>query len=644
MSAKKMLVLLAGLALFVQPVSAGQWVETTQTDFADGVFNVNVIADHSGILKVHQDAIYDLNEDGNPDIIISNMQDTLWGDDFDVPSYIYWGTDSGYTISQRTAIYTHGATGNSVADLNNDGYWDIVFSSYDRSGSQYGRIYWGSDQGYTETNTDSLPVQGSHYNYVADLDGDHYLDIIFTNYGKNYAHDVPSYIYWGGASGYSSSNRTELQTHGATGCSVSDLNRDGYLDIVISNTISGIDDVCINSYIFWGDSSGYSDNRKDSLPTKAGYGNAVCDLNKDGYLDIVFSNHRDGSDPNYQYECNSVIYWGDSTGHFSSTRITELPTLGAISVSIGDLNLDQWPDVVFANWRSGTTWNVSSYIYWGSSSGYQATNRTELPVFACTGVMIGKVANNGTPGGGQYPDIVFTGQTNSFIYFNGTDGFSTSNRTSLSCSYGSMSTKNAGNLCDRSKIETYFSSVFGNEVDTKEWGSCSWNEQMPAGASAQVSLRTGNTADPDDGSWSSWSQVAKSGLPGKASPSKYIQYQYTATANELYQGPVLNDITIDYIVPAGINGEPKEALKTDFSVQIQGSQARIKYTIAEPGKVSIKAYNLLGQQVGVLEEGTKAAGSYQFNWGKQGTLSNGIYIVRAQLGREWFTKRLVLVE
>lgn len=636
--------LLVGLALFANPVLAGQWVETTQADFADGVFNVNVIADHSGILKVHQDAIYDLNEDGNPDIIISNMQDTLWGDDFDVPSYIYWGTDSGYTITQRTALYTHGATGNSVADLNNDGYWDLVFSSYDRSGAQHGRIYWGSDQGYTEANTDSLPTLGSQFNYVADLNDDHYPDIIFANYGMNYAHEVPSYIYWGGPSGYSSTNRTDLLTHGATGCSVADLNRDGFLDIVMSNTITGVDDVCINSYIFWGSAGGYSNDCKDSLPTMAGLGNAVGDLNCDGFLDIVFSNHRDGTDPNYQYECNSVIYWGDSSGHFSPARSTQLPTLGAISVSIGDLNLDQWPDVVFANWRNGTTWDVSSYIYWGSAAGFQAANRTELPVFAGNGAMIGKVTGNGTSGGGQYPDLVFTGQTKSYVYYNGTDGFSASNRTVLSCCSGSMSTKNTGNLCDRSKIEIYRSSVFGDNTDTKEWGACTWSEQLPAGASAQVFLRTGNTADPEDGSWSGWSKVAKSGLAAKASQSKYIQYQYTATANDLYQGPVLNDITIDYIIPAGINGEPQGALKTDFSLQIQGSQARIRYTLAEAGKVSIKAYNLLGQQVGVLEQGIKAAGSYQLNWGKQGAMSNGIYIVRAHLGREWFTKRLVLVE
>ena len=644
MSHKLLLVMLTGIAISAQPVYAGQWTETTQSDFADGVFNVNMMAGHTGILNAHQDAFYDLNEDGNPDIIVSNMQDTLWGNNFDVPSYIYWGTDSGYSPAHRTALYTHGATGNSVADLNNDGYWDLVFSSYDRSGAQHGRIYWGSDQGYTETNTDSLPTLGSQFNYVADLNDDHYPDIIFANFGMNYAHEVPSYIYWGSAAGYNSSNRTDLLTHGATGCSVSDLNRDGYLDIVISNTIGESDEVCINSYIFWGGVDGYSNDRKDSLPTKAGFGNAVGDLNRDGYLDIVFANHRDGSDPNYQYECNSVIYWGDSTGHFSPTRSTELPTLGAISVSIGDLNLDHWPDVVFANWRSATTWDVSSYIYWGSAAGFQTTNRLELPVFAGSGAMIGKVTNNGTPGGGQYPDLVFTGQTNSYVYYNGTDGFSASNRTVLSCCSGGLSTKNLGNVHDRSLTETFQSSVFGAANETKVWGTCSWNHQMPAGSVAQVSLRTGNTADPDDGTWSPWTQVAKSGSTAKASPSKYIQYRYTTTANDLFEAPVLDDITIDYTVQTGVNGTAQEAWKTGFSAQMQGPQVLIQYTIAEPALVSVRIFNLLGQQMAVLEQGVRAAGAHKLNWSKPGAMANGIYFVQAKLGKACFTGRLVLVQ
>jgi len=77
---------------------------------------------------------------------------------------------------------------------------------------------------------------------------------------------------------------------------------------------------------------------------------------------------------------------------------------------------------------------------------------------------------------------------------------------------------------------------------------------------------------------------------------------------------------------------------------MQGPQVLIQYTIAEPALVSVRIFNLLGQQMAVLEQGVRAAGAHKLNWSKPGAMANGIYFVQAKLGKACFTGRLVLVQ
>lgn len=643
----KFLSVLAGLAFLIQPVSAGEWVETTQPDFADGDYQANMYSSEvgtgDGALVANPGSCYDLNKDGHADLVISNF----WNSgNFDCNSFIYWGSDSGFTIGNRTMLPTHGATSNGVDDLNRDGHLDIVFSCF--SSGMHGSglwatnslIFWGSKDGFDAADTTALPTLGAYGNYICDLNHDGHLDIIFANFQDiGYSFEINSYIYWGSKTGFSVSRRTELPTKAACDVSVADLNKDGRLDIVFSNRQQNLtvpDIFNIHSYIYYGqgtDSIYYSTAARDSVHTHGASSCTIVDINHDGTLDLVFSNSRVEA----SYNIHSYIYYG-SAGGYGPTDMDSLQTHGSYDNAVADLNKDGHLDIVFANAESDFAVPFdTSYIYWGPDF----SARSGLPVNSGAGVMVDRMDHDG------YLDIVMIkglDQGYGYIFYGSDTGYSTANRDSFYTTRGGVSTKDAGNVHNRSLTEIYHSSVFGNETETKEWGACTWNELVPSSASSQVSLRTGNTADPEDGSWSSWSPVSKSGVPGKASPSKYIQYQYTATANELYQAPALEDISIAYTVQTGVNGSWQENLKTSFSVQTQGSQATIKYTLAVPGPVSIKIFNLLGQQMAVLEQGMRPAGSYQLNWGKQGAMSNGIYIVRAQLGREWFTKRLVLVE
>ncbi|MFH1834412.1 MAG: VCBS repeat-containing protein [bacterium] len=187
-------------------------------------------------------------------------------------------------------------------------------------------------------------------------------------------HDIDSQIYWGGTGGYSDQDWTLLPTHGASLNRIADLDDDGFWDIIFANYQETGNNREIDSYLYWGSISDYSSADRSGLPTLGAYDTAVADLDDDGYLDVVVANYCDNS----SYEVDSYIYWGSAQG-FSDQDRTGLPTSGADGATIADLDQDGILDIVLANGRTTNTWVVDSMIYWGSLSGYSTANRTLLP-------------------------------------------------------------------------------------------------------------------------------------------------------------------------------------------------------------------------------------------------------------------------
>ncbi|MGH7494713.1 MAG: T9SS type A sorting domain-containing protein [bacterium] len=62
-----------------------------------------------------------------------------------------------------------------------------------------------------------------------------------------------------------------------------------------------------------------------------------------------------------------------------------------------------------------------------------------------------------------------------------------------------------------------------------------------------------------------------------------------------------------------------------------------------PSFISLKVYNLLGQEVGTLVDGHHASGEYRFQWNPV-HLPNGVYVYRLQAGEFVETQKLVLLK
>ena len=328
-------------------------------------------------------AVDDLNHDGHLDVVMVNRgNDYHMSEDRLQQSYIYWGGKGGYSAENRTSLKTIYAIDAKTADVNQDGYLDILFAN-EGSGETDGggMIYLGNAEGaFSGKRRIDLPGTNSTSILACDLNADEFLDVVLTNrYVKKLdmsdagtvknARVVLSYIYWGSAQGYSVQNRTELPTVEAVRAAAGDLNHDGLQDLVFVNGTGGV------SFVYWNSVAGFQANRRAQLLTEdSAYDCQIADLNADGLADLVLAIFaRAGT-----WNCKSLVYWNSGDG-LVETRRTELPTMGAMRIALADLNADGRREIVFANKRSGIIDGqiTDSYIYWGASNGRLSPTRRQ---------------------------------------------------------------------------------------------------------------------------------------------------------------------------------------------------------------------------------------------------------------------------
>ena len=489
----------------------------------------------------------DLDGDGWLDLVFCSFHSST----FSTNSFVYLGSSGGkYSKGKRKELPTVGATANALADLNQDGYPDIVFAQSINS-----LIYWGSAGGaFSSKNVTGLPTIGAIDVSVADLNRDGHLDIVFANHFDefNKKPKVNSYVYWGSGTGYSPGDRTELATLHANGVSVADLNRDGLLDLVFSNSFDSPKKTSqVNSYIYWGKSGKmFSTKDRTELPSQGAWGNTVADIDGDGHLDIIFSNYYLWTVPTSSYQVNSYIYWGSSAG-YSASRRHLLPTKGAVGVSAADLNKDGNLDIVFSNFIDGpNSYDLNSYIYWGTPGGKPSSAPSLLRNWGARGNLVADLNRDG------YPDVVFINYSTSHIYWGASSGYSVNKRTPLPTSKAKTSTTtDPGSVYDRKPIQTFTSRVLDSGSASPAYAKLAWKAAVPKNtalklqlrsAASPVGLMTAPWRGPTSGidhykvTGDSYSPVSKA-----HDGDRYVQYRATFS-HDFGNTPVLDRVEVSY--------------------------------------------------------------------------------------------------
>jgi RHS repeat-associated protein len=268
-------------------------------------------------------AVADLNHDGKPDIVVAGgMNNYPYGTAIDVLMGNGDGTFQApvqYPLNDVCLGCAWSATGLTLADLNGDGFADIVYTTNNTSGgSDGGELYTFVNSGsgtftVPSTNAPVAAIPGVHSSNpgetvaVADINGDGIPDIV----------TVEDPV------------RVDLNNSGGQrGISISLGSGDGshFLPPVYVRDPALTDGA--------------------SPPNDAGdvTGIAIADMNGDGHSDIVTSDSASFSGPG-----GISVYLNPGGGGLDVPRFIATPNFSARGLALGDLNGDREPDVVLQN-------------------------------------------------------------------------------------------------------------------------------------------------------------------------------------------------------------------------------------------------------------------------------------------------------
>lgn len=221
----------------------------------------------------------DINGDGCIDILLST---------FSARAIVLWGApDGSYSFDRRLEYGGYRGAMVNVADLDKNGYPDIIFgghtqqpdgrnAAYRHPHNSYVHVYWNGPEGIRESRKSVLRADAAASLAIADYDGNGWLDVFAGSYLGEVDRDINSFIYWNRSGAFAQFDRQELVTHAVSGCIGVDFNEDGYMDLATANhKVYG--DHAAYSEVWWGGAEGFLPTRTTRLPTCGPHG--MCAIN-----------------------------------------------------------------------------------------------------------------------------------------------------------------------------------------------------------------------------------------------------------------------------------------------------------------------------------------------------------------------------
>jgi hypothetical protein len=337
----------------------------------------------------------DVNGDGYDDVIVGAYYNDAGGASAG-RAYIYYGGTSmddvvDVTMTGQAAGDFFGWSVSTAGDVNNDGYDDVIVGAVynDAAGNEAGRAYIYYGGASMDNTTDvTLTAEGIWHHFgwsvstAGDVNNDGYSDVIVGAVDwQNYQAIGRAYVYYGGAS---MDNTPDVIMTGAAGgdnfsnsvSNAGDVNGDGYDDVIVgahNNDAGGTS--AGRAYIYFGGAS--MDNTPDVIMTgvaagdNLGYSVSIAgDVNGDEYDDVIVgAPDVGGASAGRAY----IYYGGGSMDNTPDVTMTGEAAGDWFSFSVskaGDVNVDEYDDVIVGAYQNdaGGTSAGRAYIYYGGAS------------------------------------------------------------------------------------------------------------------------------------------------------------------------------------------------------------------------------------------------------------------------------------
>src|SRR5512143_3040520 len=285
-------------------------------------------------------ALADLNGDGRLDLVVANDE----SDDVTVRL----GDGNGGFAAAPGSPFPAGRSPNdiAIADFDADGKPDLAFPNHETS---HVTVLLGDGRGnFRPAGGSPVRVQSRPHPHgiaAADFNGDGHVDLAV----ESWANDQVEVIFGTGGGRFRTPGRLFGVGHMPyQKLRAGDVNGDGAPDIVTTNFEGG------NVTVLLGDGKGdFREPPGSPFPAgEAPFSLALADVDRDGHLDLVISNFS-GRGGDTSHDAVHVLL-GDGRGGFRPMKGSPFGT-GAtpIRVAAGDVNGDGWPDIVTADMGGG---------------------------------------------------------------------------------------------------------------------------------------------------------------------------------------------------------------------------------------------------------------------------------------------------
>ncbi len=461
----------------------------------------------------------------------------------DVPAQVYWGDKDGFAANRVTNYRSRSGFSSNAADLNNDGYPELIMMAAVHAAKAESpflgfNILWGSASGPQEEGRTVLAEYGLTSTNVADLNCDGYLDLVGTCNAEYNGEPERLVIWYGAEKGFAKERRIFFPLEKASwGVTIADFNKDGWLDIISAQNLNN------SITLFWGGVDGFSSDRRVSWPSHSASDIRTADLNDDHWLDLIVTNYMVTGTLNHDY--GTRLYWGGPNG-FSPTNAQRLRGSAAFGPCVADFDQDGFLDINIPNYKwTEIRESIQSFLFWGSKKGFSDTDRTSLLIDSSSGSQAGDFNGDGKMDLALLAHTVDgSHQTLSRVYYNDGQRFA-SPQVQYLPTIGPHYIYRAeiGHIYDRKLRQSYESSIHHWE-QPQSLGQITVDANIPGKSQLEIATRSASTEsllqEKD------WLPVVENRF--ELSPDdRYVQYRLTFISDNGDRYPVVDRVELKFI-------------------------------------------------------------------------------------------------